>query len=107
MKLLSILVAALVMGAATAFAQTAGESELKLVTLIFTGNFGLVLGLGVTVLGIWMIIQGKGGGGIFTIILGVLITMLPGVYKGFRGIFCPIAASLGGSCTNFSDGPSG
>ena len=102
-----MLIAALVMSAASAWASSdVGQTELNLIVLLFTGQIGLALGLGVVIMGIWMIIQGKGGGGIFMIVLGVLITMLPGVYKGFRAIACPIAESLGGACSQFSDGPS-
>jgi len=100
-KLLLTVVAALLLGAATGYAQTgdaAGAVELKLVQIIFTGNIGLFLGLAITIMGIIMFVQGDTGGAVFTVILGVLITMLPGVYNGLRYIACPIAVGLGGHC---------
>jgi len=98
------LVAALLLGAATAYAAPgsscteAGCVELNLLVAIFTGNIGLVLGLCVTIMGIFMFVKGDTGGAVWTMILGVLITMVPGVYSGLRLIACPIAQSLGGQC---------
>ncbi|TKW60937.1 MAG: hypothetical protein DI628_08620 [Blastochloris viridis] len=98
-KLLLLVVAALLLGAATGYAQSdAGAVELDLVRRIFTGNIGLFIGLAITIMGIIMFVQGDTGGAIFTVILGVLITMLPGVYNGLRYIACPIAEGFGGHC---------
>ncbi len=97
---LVLLVAALLLGAATAYAAEAspGNVELKLVEAILTGNIGLILGLIVTVMGIITFVKGDTGSGIFTVLLGVLITMTPGIYNGLRLIACPVAEALGGHC---------
>ncbi len=102
-KLLLTVVAALLMSAATAYAQSTGSSdvgavELDLLVTILTGNIGLFLGLAVTIMGIIIFVKGDTGGAVFTVILGVLITMAPGVYNGLRFIACPIAEALGGQC---------
>lgn len=96
-----MLLAALILSAVTAYAETtgaAGNAELNLVVAILTGNIGLVLGLGVTVIGIITFVKGDTTQAIWTILLGVLITMTPGIYNGLRLIACPIAESLGGKC---------
>lgn len=98
-KWIMLIVAALFLGAATGYAQNdAGAVELDLMRRIFTGNIGLFLGLAVTIMGIIMFVKGDTGGAVFTVLLGVLITMLPGVYNGLRIIVCPIAEGFGGHC---------
>ena len=93
--------AALLLSAASAYAAEAsdvGAAEVKLLVNIFTGNIGLVIGLIVTIMGVFMFIKGDSGGAVYVVVLGVLITMLPGIYNGLRIILCPIAESLGGQC---------
>lgn len=104
-KLLLTVVAALLLGAATGYADAgnagagnAGAVELDLVVRILTGNIGLLIGLVVTIMGIILFVKGDTGGAVFTVILGVLITMTPGIYNGLRFIACPIAEALGGHC---------
>ena len=100
--LFCLVLALLLLVATGAYAATAsgaaGDVELRLLERIFTGNIGLTLGLIVAVFGIFSIVNGKMAGGIILIILGVIITLLPGVYNGIRVISCPIAESLGGKC---------
>lgn len=100
LKVVVTIVVALLVGAATAFAATGdpGNAEMNLVVAIFTGNIGLVIGLAITIMGIFQFVKGDTGGALYTIVLGVLITMLPGIYNGLRMIACPIAESLGGHC---------
>lgn len=75
-----------------------GSAELHLFEKIFTGNIGLTLGLLVAAVGIFSFVNGNLVGGIIMVVLGVIITLLPGVYNGLRAIACPIAESLGGKC---------
>ena len=98
-----MLCAALFLSAATAYATqqqsgAVGAAELNLLVAIFTGNIGLLIGLAITIMGVFQFVKGDAGGAIYTIVLGVLITMLPGIYNGLRMIACPIAESLGGRC---------
>lgn len=79
-------------------AAPVGQAELRLLEAIFTGNIGLTLGLFIAIGGIITFVQGKTGAGITLIVLGVLITLLPGVFNGMRAVMCPIAGALGGSC---------
>lgn len=100
---LLLILAALIMGAAGVYAQDAapkavGEAELKLLETIFTGNIGLILGLVIAIMGIITFTQGNTGAGIMLIVVGVLITLLPGVFNGARLVVCPIATALGGHC---------
>ncbi len=73
----------------------AGEAELRLLELFLTGNYGLTLGLGVVIFGIFQIVQQNVGGGILLIVVGALIVLAPGIYNGTRMIVCPITALLG------------
>lgn len=107
LKIVLTIVVALLVGAATAYAAqesgqqqsgAVGAAELDLLVAIFTGNIGLLMGLAITIMGIFQFVKGDAGGAIYTIVLGVLITMLPGIYNGLRMIACPIAESLGGHC---------
>jgi uncharacterized protein YacL len=72
-----------------------GNAELNLLTTIFTGNIGLVIGLVIAITGIIQFVKGDSGAAIYTIVLGVLITLLPGVYNGLRMIACTLVESLG------------
>ncbi len=88
------------LGAACGYAAEGdvGAAELQLLEKIFTGNIGLTLGLIVAAVGIFTFVNGNIIGGIIMVVLGVLITLLPGVYNGLRALACPIAESLGGKC---------
>ena len=71
-------------GSGAAGAGSAAKSTLE---NILTGNIGLLLGLGITVLGLWTWIIGqKTGAGIVMIIGGVLITLAPGLFNGVRSM---------------------
>ncbi len=108
-RFLLVLFAALFMGAAGVYAQdtqtattaastSIGGAEVKLLEAVFTGNLGLLLGLGIAIMGIFKFSQGDTGAGITLIVVGVLITLLPGVFNGMRAVVCPIATALGGHC---------
>jgi hypothetical protein len=71
-----------------------GSLEVNLLETILTGNLGLILGLAVTILGIFRIAMGKMGDGITLCIVGVLIVLTPGVYNGIRLIVDPIVKAL-------------
>jgi uncharacterized membrane protein YiaA len=95
------------MGAACAYAEDAaavGAVELDFLTHIFTGNLGLILGLGIVIVGIWKVALGDTIQGIILVVLAVLITLLPQVYNGLHAIVCPIASSLGGHCGSTTSG---
>lgn len=109
---LLLILAALIMGAAGVYAQNTaaeavGGAELKLLETIFTGNIGLVMGLIIAIMGIFAFIQGNTSSGITLIVVGVLITLLPGVFNGARLIVCPIALALGGECGQIGGGSGG
>ena len=68
-------------------AGAAGNTALNTLEATVTGNLGLVLGLGITILGLWTWIVGqKTGAGITMIIGGVLLTLAPGLFNGVRGM---------------------
>ena len=93
---LGLLTTALLVGAvASVWAQgTAGGPELKMLEAILTGNIGLTLGLGVTILGIYRLAMGATSEGITLCIVGVLIVLTPSIYNGVRLIVDPIVRSL-------------
>jgi len=66
-------------------ASSSGAEAKATLEGILTGNIGLFLGLGITVLGLWTWIIGqKTGAGIIMIIGGVLLTLAPGLFNGVR-----------------------
>lgn len=75
-----------------------GAAEVRLLEMIFTGNIGLAIGLAIAILGIFSFVKGNTAGAIVFVVLGVIITLLPGIYNGVRIIACPIASALGGHC---------
>lgn len=104
-KVLTILCMALLLGGAivlSAHAATGsnavGANEYNLFKHIFTGNLGKILGLGLTILGIWSFFVKGQQFGLALIAIGVVITMLPTFYNGMRVFVCPIVTSLGGTC---------
>lgn len=105
LKGLLLLVTALVFSAACVYADptaaggAVGSAEINLLKAVFTGNIGLALGLIVAFFGLYtMVVKGNFGGGLFILVLGVLITLLPTFYNGVTQVTCPIARSLGGEC---------
>ena len=104
-KILLVCLAVLILGAASAFAadaagNAAGAAELSLLEKILTGNFGLAVGLAVAAVGIFKVMNQNTAGGVTMIILGVLLTLLPGIYNGVYTIVCPIVSQLTSSAVN-------
>jgi|GEM_PF-3884679 len=75
-----------------------GQNELHLLEIILTGSIGMGIGLLVTAIGIYRVAMGSTRGGIILILLGAMVTVLPGIYNGVRDITCGIAAGFGGQC---------
>lgn len=73
---------------------SAGAVEVNLLNSIFGGNIGFSLGLIVVVLGVVTMVRGSVGGGVTLIILGVLITITPGVYNAVNSLMCPAVKGL-------------
>ncbi|MCA3244237.1 MAG: hypothetical protein INF43_02895 [Alphaproteobacteria bacterium] len=92
---------ALVLGAflllcSNPFAQAAtGEAELQLLELFLTSSYGLAIGLGVAIYGIFKFSQNDTAGGLVLVIVGACITFAPGILNGVRLFVCPITAALG------------
>jgi hypothetical protein len=79
-------------------AGEAGSTALGTLSNAITGNLGLLLGLGITILGLWTWIIGqKTGAGITMILGGVLLTLAPGLFNGARNM-------IGGVVDQFSGG---
>jgi len=84
-------------GIASALAEgngDVGDAELALLNSIFTGPIGFSLGLIVLVMGIISFFYHGDKHGIFVIVLGVLITLTPGVYNAASNLFIPMVCSL-------------
>ena len=79
-------------------AGTAGATAKSTLENAITGNLGLILGLGVTIAGLWTWIIGqKTAAGLTMIVGGVLLTLAPGMFNGARKM-------LGGVVDQFSGG---
>lgn len=62
---------------------------------LLTGNFGMFLGLGLTIWGIFKAFtQGETGSGILLIICGVALTIFPGVFNVASSIVNPIVTAI-------------
>ena len=84
---------------ASAMAQDAGAAELNLLNMILNGYIGFSIGLIVAVMGVYTLAMGDTKTGAKLIILGVLITLTPGVFNSARSLFCPMTSALtGASC---------
>lgn len=79
------------------YAQAAkpGEAELQLLELFLTSTYGLSIGLGVAIYGIYKFSQNDTGFGILLVVIGACITFAPGILNGTRLFVCPITAALG------------
>lgn len=95
------------MAAQPALAQNAGSAgatALSTLTDAVTGNLGLLLGLGITILGLWTWIIGqKTGAGIVMIIGGVLLTLAPGLFNGARKMVGGVVDQFSGGQTDTVD----
>lgn len=65
-----------------AHANTAGSSLLTDVTNLLTGSLGTVVGLGISLFGLWVWLAQQSSWGILILIAGAAITAFPGLYKG-------------------------
>jgi hypothetical protein len=93
---IALLVGAIFIMASTAWAQEAvGGAELRLLELFLTGTYGITIGLGVAIFGLWQISQSNMGFGIILLIVGACITFAPGILNGTRAFVCPITKALG------------
>ncbi len=79
-------------------AATAGAAAVDTLVGAITGNIGLLIGLAITVAGLWVWIIGqKTGAGLTMVIGGVLITMAPGLFKGVRDMAVGVVGQFSGS----------
>ncbi|PZP39337.1 MAG: hypothetical protein DI585_04470 [Pseudomonas fluorescens] len=85
-------------GSAGGAASGAGSAATATLIGVITGNIGLLIGLGVTLLGLWTWIIGqKTGAGLTMIVGGVLITMAPGLFNGVRSMATGVMENFGGT----------
>lgn len=89
--LMALFMVVLLVDPSYADASSAGGQLKDTFLNIVTGNLGLVVGLAIAFLGLWTWIVGQEAfAGIIMIIGGILLTMLPGIFKGFRGMVAPV-----------------
>lgn len=86
--------ASLLMAGGVWAADAVGGQELKMLTLILTSNYGIALGLGAAIWGIYQFSQNNTGLGLTLVIAGVLITLSPGIFNGTRAIVCGVSSLL-------------
>ena len=94
--ILALLVGASFLLTVSGWAQAAkpGAQELQMLEFILTGNFGLALGLGAALFGVYQFSQGNTVAGITIVIAGVLIVLAPGVFNGTRMVVCGVTSLL-------------
>lgn len=96
---LSIIALSLFIIPEVAFAQntTAGGSLLTDVQNLLTGSLGTVVGLGISLFGLWVWLAQQSSWGILILIAGAAITAFPGLYKGltdgFKSAFGTVGAN--------------
>lgn len=98
---LALILGAFLLVGMTVFAQEAkpGEAELQLLELFLTSTYGLAIGLGVAIYGIYKFSQNDTTFGILLVVIGACITFAPGILNGTRLFVCPITAALGVNIT--------
>jgi len=103
----NILTVAFVLFAAALFAMVpdvahaeAGTSLLTDVQNLLTGSLGTVVGLGISLFGLWVWLAQQSSWGILILIAGAAITAFPGLYKGMTDGFKSAFSSSGASGTS-------
>ncbi len=97
----NILTVAFVLFAAALFtmvpemAHAAGESLLTDVQNLLTGSLGTVVGLGISLFGLWVWLAQQSSWGILILIAGAAITAFPGLYKGMTDGFKSAFGTVG------------
>lgn len=68
-----------------------GDTLLTDITDLFTGNLGTIIGLGISLFGLWMWLVQQSSWGLIILIAGAALTAFPGIYgsisKGFQNAF--------------------
>lgn len=75
----------------------AGKLELDALSSLLTGNFGMAVGLLITLWGIWKaFVQGETGVGFVLLACGAALTVFPGVFNTATAIVKPMVSGLTG-----------
>ena len=67
----------------TGTTSTAGEGLLADVFGVFQGSVGALVGLGISLLGLWMWLMQQNSWGIVLLIAGALLTVFPDIFASF------------------------
>jgi hypothetical protein len=85
-------------------ASSAGATAKSTLENAVTGNLGLILGLGITIAGLWTWIIGqKTAAGLTMVLGGVLLTLAPGLFNGARKMVGGVVDQFSGSNTETVD----
>lgn len=74
---------------------TAGQSLLTDIQNILTGQLGTVVGLGISLFGLWVWLAQQSSWGLLIVIAGAAITAFPGLYKGMTDGFKAAFGTVG------------
>lgn len=85
---------------AHAAGSTAGQSLLQDITGLLTGSMGTVVGLGISLFGLWVWLAQQSSWGLLIVIAGAAITAFPGLYKGMTDGFKAAFAGSGAQGTS-------
>lgn len=83
-----------------AHANGAGQSLLADITGLLTGSMGTVVGLGISLFGLWVWLAQQSSWGLLIVIAGAAITAFPGLYKGMTDGFKAAFAGSGARGTS-------
>lgn len=78
----------------------AGQSLLQDITGLLTGSMGTVIGLGISLFGLWVWLAQQSSWGLLIVIAGAAITAFPGLYKGMTQGFKAAFAGSGAQGTS-------
>ena len=79
-------------------ATLAGNNAFRTFQDVITGNIGFLIGMAIAFFGVWTwIVNQNTGAGILMIIGGVLITMVPALFDGARGLVGGVVGQFGGA----------
>lgn len=76
-----------VMAASGSNSSSVGSTFLDDVTGIISGNLGTLLGLGISLFGLWMWLVQQSSWGLIILIAGAALTAFPGIYGSISGGF--------------------
>jgi hypothetical protein len=80
--------------------SNAGQGVLDSITGLLTGSMGTVVGLGISLFGLWIWLAQQSSWGLLVLIAGAAITAFPGLYKSMTDSFKSAFSAAGANGTS-------